>query len=225
MERAFVWAGGGLFVSSLALAVWMYAVWFGDARPSVGWAPLALDAFLLSCFALHHSVCARAPIKRRLASVIPERLLRSVYVWIASLLLVALCLLWRPIGGELYRASGWRAWPFGFVQLAGVWLIARAVGAIDALELAGIRKPKVTDEELQDGGVYGIVRHPIYFGWVLGTFGAAHMTGDRLAWAVLTTAYLIIAMPWEEQSLERAFGRRYVDYKRRVRWKILPYVY
>ena len=44
-------------------------------------------------------------------------------------------------------------------------------------------------------------------------------------WAVLTTAYLVIAMPWEEQSLERAYGQRYASYKRRVRWRIVPYVY
>ena len=104
-------------------------------------------------------------------------------------------------------------------------MIAHATAAIDALELAGIRTAKVTDEELQSRGVYGIVRHPLYLGWLLVVFGTAHMTGDRLAFAVLTTTYLVVAMPWEEQSLERQFGAAYRRYKERVRWKIVPYVH
>lgn len=225
MERSFVWSGGALFVASLSLTAWSYAVGFGQLRPMNGWMPVAIDALLLSLFALHHSVFAREPIKTRVASLIPRRLLRSVYVWIASLLLILMDLLWRPIGGDLYRVTGWFAWPFGIGQLAGVWLIARSVRAISALELAGIRNPKTTDEELQTHGVYRLVRHPLYFGWVLIVFGAAHMTGDRLAFALLTTTYLLIAMPWEERSLEREFGPAYRRYKAQVRWRIVPYLY
>ena len=165
------------------------------------------------------------PIKKRLASLVPTRLLRSVYVWIASSLLVFMDLFWRPVGGNIYRVTGWPAWIFAIVQLAGVWMIARSVRAIDPLELAGIRNPKAMNGELQTNGVYGLVRHPLYFGWVLCVFGAAHMTGDRLTFAVLTTGYLVMAMPWEERSLEREFGQSYRLYKQAVRWKILPYVY
>src|SRR5205823_1186610 len=148
---------------------------------------------------------------------------RSVYVWIASVLLVIVDVFWQPVGGTLYRISGWLASVSAIIQLAGVWLIARSVQAINPLELAGIRNPKTTDEELQTGGVYQLVRHPLYFGWLLIVFGAAHMTGDRLTFAVLTTTYLVIAMPWEERSLEREFGLSYQRYKETVRWKILPY--
>ena len=42
---------------------------------------------------------------------------------------------------------------------------------------------------------------------------------------MLTTAYLLVAIPWEERSLERAFGEGYATYKREVRWQIVPYVY
>jgi protein-S-isoprenylcysteine O-methyltransferase Ste14 len=132
---------------------------------------------------------------------------------------------WQPVGGIIYQVDGWPWWIFTIVQVTGVWLIARSVSAIDPLELAGIRNPKMVDEELQTGGVYGLVRHPLYFGWVVIVFGAAHMTGDRLTFAVLTTAYLVMAMPWEERSLEREFGASYRRYKEKVRWKILPYLY
>ena len=225
LERAFVWAGGAMFVTSLALTAWTYTMWLGTDRLATGWTSIALDGLLLTMFAFHHSAFAREPIKKRLASLVPTRLLRSVYVWIASSLLVFMDLFWRPVGGNIYRVTGWPAWIFAIVQLAGVWMIARSVRAIDPLELAGIRNPKAMNGELQTNGVYGLVRHPLYFGWVLCVFGAAHMTGDRLTFAVLTTGYLVMAMPWEERSLEREFGQSYRLYKQAVRWKILPYVY
>ena len=42
--------------------------------------------------------------------------------------------------------------------------------------------------------------------WIVALFGAAGMTADRLAFAVITTIYLLLAIPWEERSLGRAFG-------------------
>jgi protein-S-isoprenylcysteine O-methyltransferase Ste14 len=60
---------------------------------------------------------------------------------------------------------------------------------------------------------------------VLAVFGAAHMTGDRLAFAVTSSLYLVIAVPWEERSLRKAFGEDYARYVRAVRWRIIPFVY
>jgi methanethiol S-methyltransferase len=225
LERGFVWAGGTLFVASLALTAWSYTMWLGVDRPPTGWTSIVINGLLVTLFALHHSAFAREPIKNRLATLIPTRLLRSVYVWVASSLLVFVNWFWQPVGGSLYRVTGWPAWIFATVQIAGIWMIARSARAIDPLELAGIRNPKMTDVELQTRGVYGLVRHPLYFGWALGVFGAAHMTGDRLAFGVLTTSYLVIAIPWEERSLEREFGQSYRLYKQAVRWKMLPYLY
>src|ERR1035437_7039230 len=142
--RLFVWLGGATFVGSLALGGWSYLVtWsapFGRGYLA-GWLAVAADAALFSVFAMHHSVLAREGVKTRLARSIPEPLLRSVYVWIASVLLILVCAIWRPVGGEIYRATGWRALAHAAVQLAGLWLIALSVRAIDPLELAGIRDP------------------------------------------------------------------------------------
>ena len=40
------------------------------------------------------------------------------------------------------------------------------------------------------------------------------MTGDRLAFAAITTLYLVVAIPWEERSLVRSFGDDYARYTR-----------
>jgi protein-S-isoprenylcysteine O-methyltransferase Ste14 len=179
---------------------------------------------LVAAFAAHHSIFARDRVKASLAEVVPARLLRSVYVWMAGLLLILVCLAWRPIGGALYDTIGLGAVAHAAIQLAGVWIIARAVARIDPLELAGIRPPSMSGG-LQTSGVYRWVRHPLYFGWVLAVFGASHMTGDRLAFAAITTAYLVVAAPWEERSLMRTFGDDYERYMRQVPWRMIPFIY
>jgi methanethiol S-methyltransferase len=225
--RAFAWTGGAVFVASLAACAWRYFVALGRVEGGGGAAAFAIDAALVTAFALHHSLFARAGLKRRIAQRLGA-LERSAYVWVASLLFIAVCALWEPIGGSVYRASGLVVAALAGVQVLGLWLIARAVAGLDPLELAGIRQTLSTPakrEPLQTGGPYGLVRHPLYLGWVVMLFGTPHMTIDRLAFAALTSAYLVIAVPWEERALLKSFGDDYARYRRRVRWRIVPFVY
>ncbi|HZT75213.1 MAG TPA: isoprenylcysteine carboxylmethyltransferase family protein [Vicinamibacterales bacterium] len=221
--RAFVWLGGGVFVASLAYCAWWYLFAAGVDRPFAGAAPIAWNAALLALFAVHHSLLARDAIKRRLAPVFGDHL-RSVYVWTASLLLVAVCGLWRPVGGTLHDHHGLLAGVDILIQLLGVRLIARSVSTIDPLALAGIRQPP-PDDTLQVTGPYRFVRHPLYLGWMVAVFGSPHMTGDRLVFAVLTSLYLVIAIPWEERSMRTAFGDEYAHYAAEVRWRVIPFIY
>jgi methanethiol S-methyltransferase len=222
LERAFLWVGGALFVVSLLSWIWWYVVVLSRFAPWSGWGAVIFDTALFGTFALHHSFFARDRVKAALP--IPHALIKSVYVWTASLLLIAVCVFWSPIGGELYETSGPIRAALAVVQLLGVLVIARAVARIDALELAGIRPPDAATG-LQVGGPYRWVRHPVYFGWTLFVFGAGRMTGDRLVFAVISSLYLAIAVPWEERSLIQSFGDDYLRYKDRVRWRMLPFVY
>lgn len=222
-ERVFVWAGGAAFVTSLAVCAWWYVVRLARPAPTAGWGVLARDAGIFTVFALHHSLCARDPIKRWLTVVAP-RLRRSVYVWTASLLLIGVCQIWRPIGGDVYDVGGPVAGTFAIVQLAGLWITTRAVARIDPLELAGIR-PAAASKALQIDGPYHWVRHPVYLGWLLIVFGAAHLTRDRLAFASISSAYLFLAVRWEERALRQSYGQAYARYERQVKWRIIPFVY
>jgi protein-S-isoprenylcysteine O-methyltransferase Ste14 len=223
-ERIFVWTGGGLFVGSLAFCAYSYLIRWSDGGAGGGAAAVIVDTLLLTVFAAHHSLFARERVKRWLARHVPGTLLRSVYVWTAALLLIGSCAFWQPIGGDVFLVHGVRIALHVVVQLLGVWLIARSVATIDPLDLAGIRSRNAA-ERLQVAGPYRLVRHPLYFGWVLLVFGASHMTSDRLTFAVVTTLYLAIAIPWEERSLTEAFGADYERYKRQVRWRMVPYIY
>lgn len=227
LEPLFVWLGGAAFAASLGFTGYRYAITWGRPRafdPAEAAAALAIDGLLLSAFALHHSLFARERVKAAVGRLAPGRVLRSTYVWTASLLLLLAVGLWQPVGGDLYRLSGWRALPFAAAQVAGVWLIVAAARTIDPLELAGVRPARVVGG-LHTAGPYRLVRHPLYLGWMLAVFGAAHMTGDRLAFAVLTSAYVVVAVPWEERSLAGVFGPQYTRYQQLVRWRVIPFVY
>jgi hypothetical protein len=223
-ERLFVWAGGGVFVASLAVCTWWFLGPLGDSRPFGGASAIVADIAIFSAFALHHSIFARDGAKRALARVVPDALLRSTYVWIASLLLIIVCVLWRPIGGTVYHVEGATAIASVAVQLLGVYLIAQSVAGLDPLELAGIHGP-VQNGGLQITGPYRLVRHPLYLGWALALFAHPHMTDDRLAFALISTIYLILAIPLEEAALIASFGDAYRRYQTRVRWRLLPYVF
>ena len=223
LERTFQWTGGAVFVSALGVCAYTFLIVWSRTLAFNGRA-IPIDGILFTIFAVHHSVLAREGAKQWLTHLVPERVLRSVYVWVASLLLIAVCRAWQPVGGELYAVKGWRAILHGGIQFAGLLVIAGAVRTINPLELAGIG-PHAVEQSLQIVGPYRWIRHPLYFGWLLATCGAAHMTGDRLIFAAISAFYLVIAVPFEERSLIASFGEDYTRYQRQVRWRMVPFVY
>lgn len=238
---ALAWLGGAAFVVALATFARFYLWTLGRPAPSSSPSPphsisLLQNVALFTLFTLHHSVLARPAVKRWLTRWVPGWLERSLYVWAASLLFLAVCVAWQRIGGIVYALpTTWRGVGYA-VQVAGVVLIARASGALDVLELAGIRQvrdalrgpaPTRTPPEaaLRTRGPYRLVRHPVYLGWILLVFGAPLMTLDRFVFATLSTLYLIIAIPLEERSLQAEFGDRYREYAQQVPWRLLPGIY
>lgn len=222
------WGGGGCFVASLAWFVWSFFVRFDRVQPDgpLG-PPLLVDLVLFTAFALHHSVLARSGAKRWLTRLVPPHLERSLYVWVASLLFIAVCALWQDVPGALYRHAGLSAVPHWMAVTAGVWLTARSAAVIDPLELAGIRHAarSAAPPRFRVVGPYHWVRHPIYLGWLLLVFGVPHMTATRLAFAVISSAYLVVAIPFEERSLVESFGDDYRRYQQAVRWRLVPGVW
>lgn len=222
------WLGGGCFVASLVYFAWVFYVRFGVVEPDGPViAPILIDLALFTAFALHHSVLARSGAKRWLIRRLPPHLERSSYVWVASLLFIAVCALWRDVPGAFYDHAGLSAVPHWIVVAAGVWLTARSAGVIDPLDLAGIRQASghSAPPRFRVVGPYHWVRHPIYLGWLLLVFGVPHMTGTRLTFAVISSAYLVVAIPFEERSLIESFGDDYRRYQQAVRWRLVPGVW
>ena len=229
MPLALAWAGGAAFVFSLLYYVYAYLIPFG--RPASGKVafPAAVDVAMFTVFAMHHSILARTRAKAWLTRLIPAWMERSAFTWIASIFLFLTCAFWQPVAGVAWTLAG-PARILGYaVQTVGFVLTAQASAAIDVLDLAGIRqvldarqsrsRPHVP---LETGGVYRLVRHPVYLGWALFAFGAPDMTGTRLLFAGVSTAYLVLAIPLEERSLAAVFEPDYRAYQARTRWRMFP---
>ncbi len=241
---AFSALGALLFVTSLAYFLYFVLVVLGTPGPAPRaladvLRPVLFDLVLFSAFASHHSVMARAGAKRAIVRLLPAPLERAAYVWIASALFFAACFFWRDIPGVAYDAPGALHWLLYAVQAAGMGLVVSVMRSLDALELAGVRQVlDAAGASLEDGrdrqfrpqpllvtGPFRLVRHPLYLGWVLFVFGPPVMTANRLAFALISSGYLVLAIPWEERSLRATYGAAYEAYAATVRWRLLPGIY
>lgn len=229
LVRTVAWLGGVCFVATLGVVAWFFGVVLATPAAGDGIRPLAVawNVTAFTIFAAHHSLLARTPAKAWVRAWASPAVERSIYVWTASLLLLGVCASWQRVPGTLYTASGWPAWLLACAQVTGVMITVAGARVLNGLELAGIRQVTQPDRPASIRVVwpFTLVRHPIYLGWVLIVFGASPMTVDRAVWALVSTGYLVIAMPWEERSLSAAAGPAYSAYCRRVRWRLVPGLY
>lgn len=233
--RAFALIGAVLFAASIGYFLWFYLV--GLARRGASMPPaaaIAFDTAAFTLFALHHSLFARAPLRAWIARAVSPHLERAVYVWIASIAFLLLCAAWAPFDRAIWDVDGGARVALRLAQLAGAAITLRAAAVLDAMLLAGIRQLHAplpatgiepSSAPLRVTGLYGLVRHPIYLGWLLIVWPAPTMTPAHLLFAGLSTIYLVIAITFEERSLHATFGAAYAEYTRRVPRKMIPWIF
>ena len=224
--------GAALFMVSLIMGARAYVQRFDEVAPAASspWPPVVIDIALFSAFALHHSLLARTRLKTWMHARVGQDAARALYVILASVLFLSCTWWWRPVPGTWYALTGPWWWLGVSVQAAGLVVTLLAARALGLKELMGLDPPRHSsgrDDEpaLETRGLYRVVRHPIYFGWVLLVAGAPLMTSTRLLFAVVSVAYLALAVPFEERSLIEQFGSGYRTYRRQVRWRIVPGIY
>jgi protein-S-isoprenylcysteine O-methyltransferase Ste14 len=195
-----------------------------DSEPtsSLAWA-LFMDALLLGAFAVQHSAMARPTFKRWWTKVVPKPAERSTYVLFSSLILIALFAHWQPIGGSVWNVENpigrgilYSAFAFGWV------LILVATFLIDHFDLFGLRQVwlYVRGKDYTPVGfgtpwLYRYVRHPLYVGWFFAFWATPTMTVAHLVFAALATAYILVAIRFEERNL-REEHPQYTEYRKRV---------
>ena len=218
------------------LATFLYAIGFvsGFAVPKTvdtvhDTAPppmhaLAVNLVLLAIFAIQHSGMARRGFKHVLTKIVSPVIERSTYVLFASLALILLYAFWQPLPEIVWRIGNAKAAAVVYALAAFGWLIVLySTFLISHFELFGLKQVTlnaigraVPAIDFKTPGLYRVVRHPIYLGFLIAFWAAPVMTFGHLLFAASTTAYIFIGIALEERDLIATFGDQYRHYRARV---------
>jgi len=224
----------GSFCYAVFFATFLYAVGFIggflvpttlDGAPRTGLAAaLAIDLGLLALFAVQHSVMARRGFKRVWTRFVPQPIERSTYVLFSSLALIALFGFWQPLGGSVWEISSTVGLSVTYALFAAGWVIVLvSTFLINHFDLFGMRQVwlhltgrEYTPLRFRTPALYRVVRHPLYVGWLLVFWATPTMTTAHLVFALMTTAYILVAIRFEERDLIAEHGERYRVYRKEV---------
>ena len=132
-------------------------------------------------------------------------------------LLLALAIFWLPIMRQpLWQSSadfGWAMVALTVIGLAFCWWARLHLGSLWS---AGVSRKE--GHRIVDTGPYGIVRHPINSGAILGMFATAAFRGRPIGLAItlLLTLFFALKALVEERFLREELGEAYDEYRRRV---------
>ena len=234
MAKRILFFAYGSFSYLIFLGTFLYAIGFignfgvpttldGPANAPLG-ISLAIDVALLTLFAVQHSVMARKWFKEWWTRIVPTPIERSTYVLFSSLALILLFILWRPLGGVVWSVED----PVGRLVLRALFgfgwaLVLASTFLINHFDLFGLRQVwkyllGQPYNALQFGtpGPYRLVRHPLYVGWLFAFWMTPLMTFAHLLFSIATTAYILLAIQFEERDLAREHGEAYEEYRRSV---------
>lgn len=128
---------------------------------------------------------------------------------------------WQPIGGTVWEVTNaTAAGVLTGVYLFGWGLLLYSTAQIDHFDLFGVRQAWIafrgreyTNHPFGTPGIYKPIRHPLYVSWAIIFWGTPSMSLGHLVLAVVTTAYMVLAVFVEEQDLVDHFGDAYRRYQ------------
>ncbi len=180
-----------------------------------------IDVALIALFGFQHSVMARPGFKRWWTRVIPKSAERSVYVLMASAALIILMSFWRPIDPIVWNISNPLASDLIWATFWAGWLIVLlSTFLINHFELFGLQQGwfhfsgrEAAAPQLRQPFFYRWVAHPLYSGFFLAFWAAPEMTMGHLLLAAGMSAFMLIAIRYEERDLTDLFGEDYSRYR------------
>ena len=216
----------GVVCYAVFFVVFLYAIWFvwtmdRPAAQTPLTQALLIDTGLLLLFAVQHSGMARQGFKRVWIRVVPQPVERSTYVLAASLALLVVCLFWQPMPSVIWQLD---LAPVQYLLYAFFWLgwalVFASTFLIDHFDLFGLKQvwrywsgKTYQPPAFHTPGIYRFVRHPLYLGFLIAFWSAPYMTLGHLYFSGVTTAWILVAIQFEERDLVTYHGEEYKLYR------------
>ena len=213
----------GKFAAGLLLVGLLLFLPAGSFAYWQGW--LLMGILFVPMFAAGLVMMKKSPeLLRKRLSAREEQSEQKTVILLSGLMFLAAFV----IAGLNYR-FGWIPLP-GWISYAGavVFLGAYALYAEVLRENAYLSRTVEVQEnqKIIDTGLYGIVRHPMYMSTLLLFLAMPLVLGSVISFAVMLSYIPIIAkrIKNEEKVLEEGLSG-YREYKNRVRYRVIPFVW
>ena len=230
-------------VASLAYGVVTYTIFFATFLYTIGFlgnfgVPKTIDSGsaipvvqavlvnlgLLALFALQHSVMARQGFKAWWTRIVPRQIERSTYVLATCVALGLLFWLWQPLPSAVWSvqepALRTLAWGLFGVGLATVLYSTFLIDHFDLFGLRQVvlyfREHEYSEKRFSTPSLYRFIRHPLYVGWFITFWATPDMSAGRLLLAAVSTAYILVAIVFEERDLSQLLGEEYRSWRSRT---------
>ena len=187
---------------------------------NTGLPPALVNIALLLLFGLQHSIMARQSFKAVITKIIPRSIERSTYVLATVIVLVVLYVGWVPMPGAVWSVTSpiWAGVLTGLF-FVGLALVLLSTFLINHFELFGLeqawlsfKNKSAAHPKFYTPFLYKLVRHPLYLSFLIAFWATPYMSVGHLLFASVWTAYILIAIGYEERDLTDVFGDEYTDY-------------
>ena len=210
---------------------WIVPKGIDDGTPaaSTGTA-IAVNVLLLGIFAIQHTIMARPAFKEVWTRWVPRHIERTTFVLFATAILAFMAWQWRPLPAPVWRIeNALAAAVLSGISLAGWAIVLVSTFLIDHFELFGLKQSvshalgrPLEHPTFKERLFYKWVRHPLMLGFLIAFWATPTMSQGHLLFAIVTTAYVLVALQIEERTLIYLHGDQYRDYQQRVSM-LLPF--
>ncbi|KKL92979.1 hypothetical protein LCGC14_1879280 [marine sediment metagenome] len=186
-------------------------------------------------FGLVHSLLVLESVKDLTVKIVGAQKVKAFYRLVFTMISIVTAvttvyLILRIPDVVLFKGPVWWRSLMYFGEVLGLVFGALAFRVIDLKEFLGLRQAiryirtgdsggdleGITGKGFLASGVYGIVRHPLYFAGIVIFTLQPVVTRNWLAVAVLADLYFIYGALVEQKRLLELFGDKYRDYMGRV---------
>jgi protein-S-isoprenylcysteine O-methyltransferase Ste14 len=217
-----------LFV--LAVGLMAHALFYGFSQQffQPHWSfPLLINLALIVQFPLLHSLLLRkgngAAITVWLPQPIRADMRTTMYALVASIQLLAVFLLWQPLGSTVLSFSG-VLFAIHVLLYGAAWVVLGVAiingGAHVQTGYIGwssvVRGVKPQYPGMPQRGLFKVCRQPIYLGFFLVLITGPYWTLDHLLFALVWGAYCYGAPYFKEQRFRQWFGNEFEEYQKSV---------